>query len=80
VANQEQADPTRRAWDKRILLTSAHIFNRAETIAELRLDSEEELREWREKRRRGKVTVKWDNYNLDQANRLDGLFVEGEQS
>jgi len=64
---------------KNVLLTSEHIFNRAEEIAELRLESENELREWREKRRRGKVKLTWDEYHLDQASRLDGLILEGEQ-
>ncbi|MFB9274157.1 DUF2357 domain-containing protein [Cohnella cellulosilytica] len=64
---------------KSALLTSEHIFNRAEEIAELRLDSEDELREWREKRRRGKVRVTWDDYHLDRANQLNELILEGEQ-
>ena len=64
---------------KNVLLTSEHIFNRAEEIAELRLDSDDELREWREKRRRGKVRVSWDDYHLDRANQLNGLILEGEQ-
>ncbi|WP_373232978.1 DUF2357 domain-containing protein [Cohnella sp.] len=64
---------------QKVLLTSEYIFNRAEEIAELRLYSEEELREWREKRRRGKVKLTWNDYHLDQANRLNGLILEGEQ-
>jgi hypothetical protein len=64
---------------KNVLLTSEHIFNRAEEIAELRLDSDNELREWREKRRRGKVRVSWDDYHLDRANQLNELSLEGEQ-
>jgi len=64
---------------KNILLTSEHIFNRAEEIAELRLDSDDELREWREKRRRGRVKLTWDDYHLDQANRLNGIIIKGEQ-
>jgi predicted component of viral defense system (DUF524 family) len=59
-----------------ILLTSKYIFDRAAEVAELRLETEEQLCDWREKRRRGKVNVKWDQYHLDQATRLEGLEVE----
>ncbi|WP_123042977.1 restriction endonuclease-like protein [Cohnella candidum] len=61
-----------------VLFTSESIFNRAEEVAELRLESEEQLRDWREKRRRGKVNVKWDAYNLDRANTLESLAIEQE--
>ncbi|MBW5447629.1 DUF2357 domain-containing protein [Cohnella sp. CFH 77786] len=59
----------------RVLLTSEYIFGRAEELAELRLESEEQLRDWREKRRRGKVNVKWDAYNVDHARVLESLAV-----
>jgi ferredoxin-fold anticodon binding domain-containing protein len=43
-----------------VLYTSKYILDRALEIAELRLETEEELREWREKRRKGRVKVKLD--------------------
>lgn len=58
-----------------ILLTSKYVFDRAVEVAELRLETEEQLRDWREKRRRGKVSVKWDEYHVDRATRLKGLEV-----
>ncbi|ASA25718.1 restriction endonuclease-like protein [Paenibacillus donghaensis] len=45
----------------RVLYTSKYILDRAIEIAELRLETEEELREWREKRRKGRVKVKLDH-------------------
>jgi predicted component of viral defense system (DUF524 family) len=63
---------------KSILLTSKYVFDRALEVAELRLETEEQLLDWREKRRRGKVTVKWDNYHVDRAIRLEGLEVGDE--
>ncbi|MEK4192205.1 hypothetical protein NYE59_03875 [Paenibacillus sp. FSL L8-0323] len=44
-----------------VLYTSKYILDRALEIAELRLETEEELREWREKRRKGRVKVKLDH-------------------
>ena len=44
--------------------------NRAGEIAELRLHTEEQLRDWREKRRRGAVKVKWNQFNLDNNSEL----------
>lgn len=45
----------------KVLYTSKYILDRALEIAELRLETEEALREWREKRRKGKVQVKLDH-------------------
>ncbi|MHA6533703.1 DUF2357 domain-containing protein [Paenibacillus sp. BAC0078] len=45
----------------KLLFTSKYILDRALEIAELRLETEEDLREWREKRRKGKVKVKLDH-------------------
>jgi predicted component of viral defense system (DUF524 family) len=59
-----------------VLLTSKYMFDRAREVAELRLETEEQLRDWREKRRRGKVTLKWDEYYVDRASRLEGLEIE----
>ncbi|MEK5234763.1 nuclease domain-containing protein [Paenibacillus sp. FSL L8-0470] len=44
-----------------VLYTSKYILDRALELAELRLETEEDIREWREKRRRGKVKVKLDH-------------------
>lgn len=44
-----------------VLHTSKYILDRALELAELRLDTEEAMREWREKRRRGRVKVKLDH-------------------
>ncbi|MFE4713233.1 DUF2357 domain-containing protein [Paenibacillus sp. NPDC056722] len=44
-----------------VLYTSKYILDRALEIAELRLETEEDLREWREKRRKGRVKVKLDH-------------------
>ncbi|WP_339812199.1 restriction endonuclease-like protein [Paenibacillus sp. FSL R7-0189] len=44
-----------------VLYTSKYILDRALEIAELRLETEGDLREWREKRRRGRVKVKLDH-------------------
>ncbi len=61
----------------RLLFTTKYMFDRAEEVAELRLDNEEELREWREKRRIGNVKVKLDREYADLANRVVG--IEGEE-
>lgn len=45
----------------RVLYTSKYILDRALEIAELRLETAEDLREWREKRRKGRVQVKLDH-------------------
>jgi predicted component of viral defense system (DUF524 family) len=44
-----------------VLYTSKYILDRALEIAELRLETEGALREWREKRRKGRVQVKLDH-------------------
>lgn len=49
------------------LFTSTYILERAEEIAELKLDTEEQLKDWREKRRRGKVQVELDDEYIDRA-------------
>ncbi|WP_150274856.1 hypothetical protein [Paenibacillus tepidiphilus] len=55
-----------------MLYTSKYILDRALEIAELRLETEDALREWREMRRRGRVHVK-----LDHAEYVDlGRVVE----
>jgi hypothetical protein len=54
----------------RVLYTTKYMFDRAEEVAELRLDTEEQLREWREKRRRGAVEVRLDRDYADLAERV----------
>lgn len=49
------------------------MFDRAEEIAELKLEDEAHLIEWREKRRLGKVKVTVDNEDIDLANRVLGV-------
>lgn len=44
-----------------VLYTNKYILDRALEIAELRLETEEDIREWREKRRKGRVQVKLDH-------------------
>lgn len=61
----------------RVLYTSKYIFDRAHEVAELRLDTEEQLKEWREKRRRGQVKVKLDQDYVDLANKV--LAIEGQE-
>lgn len=54
----------------RILYTSKYIFDRAQEVSELRLETEEELQLWREKRRTGKVKVHLDREHVDLASRV----------
>ncbi|CAM4447773.1 restriction endonuclease-like protein [Paenibacillus tarimensis] len=61
-----------------VLLTSAYMFQRAKEVAELRLETEEQLRDWREKRRLGRLNVKWDRYEVDKASELERLDVVEE--
>lgn len=53
-----------------------YILDRAEELAELRLRTEEELSDWREKRRLGKVKVELDNEYVDKAGKVLGVRVK----
>ncbi|QQZ63262.1 restriction endonuclease-like protein [Paenibacillus sonchi] len=53
-----------------VLYTSKYILDRALEIAELRLETEEALREWREKRRKGRVKVKLDHEEFVDLGRV----------
>ncbi|RXZ77499.1 DUF2357 domain-containing protein [Paenibacillaceae bacterium] len=53
-----------------VLHTSKYILDRAREIAELRLETEQDLREWREKRRLGKVKVKLDHEEFVDLGRV----------
>ena len=52
------------------------MLDRAEELAELRLSTEAELSDWREKRRLGKVKVELDNQYVDKAEQVLGVRVE----
>lgn len=58
------------------LFTTKYILDRAEELAELRLATEEELSDWREKRRLGKVKVELDHEYVDKAGKVLGVRVE----
>ncbi|MDQ0885105.1 hypothetical protein QFZ81_000193 [Paenibacillus sp. V4I9] len=60
----------------RILYTTDYMLNRAKEVSELRLDTEEELSDWREKRRVGKVKVTLDREHLDLGSRILGIGLE----
>jgi len=60
-----------------LMFTTKYIFDRAHEIAELRLENEEQLKEWREKRRRGNVKVELDHHYVDLAKRV--VRIEGNE-
>lgn len=60
----------------RIVYTTDYMFRRAKEVAELRLESDEELRDWREKRRTGKVKVTLDREHVDLGSTVLGIKVE----
>lgn len=55
------------------LYTSKYIFDRAAEIAELKLETEEDLVKWREQRRAGSVKVELDHEQVDLAKRVLGI-------
>ncbi|MCM3784946.1 restriction endonuclease-like protein [Neobacillus mesonae] len=60
----------------RLLYTSKYIFDRAKEIAELKLETEEQLSEWREKRRRGVVKVELDHTQVDLAKQIKEIRID----
>jgi len=62
----------------RLLFTSKYMFDRAQEVAELRLDTEEQLREWREKRRLGNIEVRLDRDYADLAERV--VAIENKEN
>ncbi|MDQ0919169.1 restriction endonuclease-like protein [Paenibacillus sp. V4I5] len=60
----------------RILYTTDYMMRRAKEVSELRLETEEELQEWREKRRVGKVRVTLDREHLDLGSSVLGIDLE----
>ena len=61
-----------------ILITSKYILDRAFEIAELRLETEEDLHEWREKRRKGKVKVTVDHEQFVDLGKVVEVGYVGE--
>lgn len=61
-----------------LLYTSKYMFDRAEELAELRLESEADLASWREKRRQGKVKVELDNNYVDLAEHVLDVRIDEE--
>lgn len=59
-----------------LLYTSKYMFDRAEELAELRLESEADLASWREKRRQGKVKVELDNNYVDLAEHVLDVRID----
>lgn len=58
------------------LYTTKYLFDHAQELAELRLVNEADLRDWREKRRQGKVKVRLDREHVDLAENVLGIEVE----
>ncbi|WP_088189286.1 restriction endonuclease-like protein [Desulfosporosinus sp. FKA] len=61
------------------LFTSTYILERAQFIAELKLETEEELKEWREKRRLGEIHVELDDEYVDKASRVVKVDWQGAE-
>lgn len=55
------------------LYTSKYIFDRAAEIAELKLETDEDIIQWREQRRVGSVKVELDHEQVDLAKRVLGI-------
>lgn len=64
----------------RNLFTSKYILDRANEIAELRLDTEEHIKKWREHRRRGKVNLKLNEEYVDLATMVELVEVNEDNS
>ncbi|MBB6637615.1 restriction endonuclease-like protein [Cohnella thailandensis] len=58
-----------------LLYTSKYLFDRARELAELRLEAEEDLALWREKRRLGPVIVELDHEQVDLAELVKGIWL-----
>lgn len=56
-----------------LLYTSKYVFDRALEIAELKLETDEDLKIWREQRRLGPVTIELDHNQIDLAGRVLGV-------
>lgn len=60
------------------LFTAKPLFDRACEVAELRLESEADIRLWREARRQGKAKVKLDQEPVDLATKVTQVIQEDE--
>jgi hypothetical protein len=58
----------------KVLYTSKYMFDRAKEIAELKLESEEDLIKWRQERRLGPIKVDLDHEQVDLANKVLGIY------
>lgn len=56
-----------------VLYASKYMFDRALEIAELKLETEEDLMAWREQRRYGRVKVELDHNQVDLAGKVLGV-------
>ncbi len=65
----KREQPIERAgkWISSIIYTSKYMFDRVREIAELKLETEDQLLDWREKRRKGQVKVDLDREYIDHA-------------
>ena len=63
-----------------LLYTSKYMFDRAAEIAELKLESEEHLKLWREQRRLGRVNVELDHDQVDLAKEIRKIVVGSKSS
>ncbi|WP_309252377.1 restriction endonuclease-like protein [Paenibacillus spongiae] len=60
-----------------LLYTSKYMFDRAAEIAELKLETDEDLMKWREQRRIGQVKVNLNHEQVDLASKVLGIdFME----
>ncbi|MDG0872131.1 restriction endonuclease-like protein [Paenibacillus thiaminolyticus] len=60
------------------LFTAKPLFDRAREVAELRLESEADIRLWREARRQGKAKVKLDQEPADLATKVTQVIQEDD--
>ncbi|MNW52338.1 hypothetical protein D3C74_298540 [compost metagenome] len=58
-----------------VLYTSKYMFDRAAEIAELKLETEEDLMNWREQRRLGAVKVDLNHEQVDLASKVLGVHL-----
>jgi hypothetical protein len=58
-----------------VLYTSKYMFDRALEIAEMKLDTEEDLIRWRDQRRFGNIKVELDHDMVDLANKVLGVHL-----
>lgn len=59
-----------------VLYTSKYMFDRAAEIAELKLETEEDLMQWREQRRLGAVKVDLNHNQVDLASKVLGVRLK----